>query len=218
MEIVHHLVDWVLHIDHHLTDLIAQYGTLTYLILFVVIFAETGFVVTPFLPGDSLLFAAGALAANEANGLNIHLLVLLMIVAAVGGNQLNYAIGRWIGPKVFERDYKLIKRSYLERTQGFYEKHGGKTIIYSRFIPIIRTFAPFVAGIGGMNAGRFTMFNAAGGVAWVALFTYVGYFFGNQPWVKTNFGAVVVGIILISLIPPVFAFIRMKMETKSNPA
>jgi membrane-associated protein len=214
MEILQTVADFVLHIDKHLNEVISQYGTLTYAILFFIIFAETGFVVTPFLPGDSLIFAAGALAANEANGLNVHLLAILMIVAAIAGNQLNYAIGRWLGPKVYEKDYKLIRRSYLERTHKFYEKHGGKTIIYSRFIPIIRTFAPFVAGIGDMPARRFTFFNVAGAVAWVVIFLYVGFYFGNRAEVKNNFSAIIVGIIIISLIPPVLAFIKVKMEAR----
>lgn len=218
MEILQTVIDWVLHIDRHLAELTAQYGALTYFILFMVIFAETGFVVTPFLPGDSLLFAAGALAANEASDLNVHLLTLLLIVAAIGGNQVNYAIGRWFGPKVYQNNYKLIKREYIDRTHEFYEKHGGKTIIYSRFIPIIRTFAPFVAGIGKMDPGRFTMFNVIGGITWVAGFMYVGFFFGNQPIVKNNFGLVMVAIVILSLLPAVIAYVRVKMESGKQSA
>ena len=214
MDIIHLLLDWVLHLDKHLAELISQYGALTYAILFFVIFAETGFVVTPFLPGDSLLFAAGAIAANNDANLNVHLLAILLIIAAVSGNQVNFAIGRWLGPHVLEKPNRLIKKQHLERTQKFYEKHGGKTIIYSRFAPIIRTFAPFVAGIGKMDTARFTMFNVIGGALWIALFLYAGFFFGNNPAVKKNFGIVVVGIIVISLLPAVVEFIRMRASRK----
>ncbi|GDX47520.1 MAG: DedA family protein [Bacteroidetes bacterium] len=215
MEFLHQLLDFIIHIDKHLTDIISQYGTLTYAILFVIIFSETGFVVTPFLPGDSLLFAAGALAANEANALQVHLLVVLLIIAAVAGNMVNYQVGRWIGPAVFNRNYKLLKREYLEKTQHFYEKHGGKTIIYSRFMPIIRTFAPFVAGVGKMTYSRFSTFNLAGGVIWVVLFTYAGYLFGNNDFVKNNFSAVVIMIIIVSLLPIVYEALKMRFRKAS---
>jgi membrane-associated protein len=214
MEFLQHILDFIIYIDKHLTDIISQYGTLTYAILFVIIFSETGFVVTPFLPGDSLLFAAGALAANEANELNVHLLAILLIIAAVSGNMINYQIGRWIGPAVFNRNYKFMKREYLERTQEFYERHGGKTIIYSRFMPIIRTFAPFVAGIGKMTYSRFSTFNLIGGIAWVIMFTYAGYWFGNYEIIKKNFSAVVIMIIIISLLPIAFEAIKMRFQKK----
>jgi membrane-associated protein len=214
MELIQQLFDFILHIDKHLTYIISQYGTLTYAILFVIIFSETGFVITPFLPGDSLLFAAGALAANEANALNVHLLVVLLIVAAISGNIVNYQIGRWIGPAVFNRNYKFLKKEYLERTQKFYEKHGGKTIIYSRFMPIIRTFAPFVAGVGKMALSRFHIFNIAGGSLWVFMFCYAGYWFGNNDFVKKNFSAVVIMIILLSLMPMVFEAVKMRFQKK----
>jgi membrane-associated protein len=214
MELIQQLFDFILHIDKHLTYIISQYGTLTYAILFVIIFSETGFVITPFLPGDSLLFAAGALAANEANALNVHLLVVLLIAAAISGNIVNYQIGRWIGPAVFNRNYKFLKKEYLERTQKFYEKHGGKTIIYSRFMPIIRTFAPFVAGVGKMALSRFHIFNIAGGALWVIMFCYAGYWFGNNDFVKKNFSAVVIMIILLSLMPMVFEAVKMRFQKK----
>lgn len=214
MEILKELIDFVLHIDRHLTDIISQYGALTYLILFIIIFSETGFVVTPFLPGDSLLFAAGALAANEANGLNVHLFVVILIVAAVTGNMLNYQIGKWIGPPVFNRNYRFLKKEYLERAHAFYEKYGGKAIIYSRFAPIIRTFAPFVAGVGEMKYSRFAFFNLAGGILWVVLFMYAGYFFGNNEFVKHNFSVVVIGIIIISLLPIVYEAVKSQTKKK----
>lgn len=208
MEIIHFLIDFVLHIDKHLTEIISQYGALTYVILFLIIFCETGFVVTPFLPGDSLLFAAGALAANEATGLNIFLLAALMIVAAVTGNMMNYQIGRWIGPKVFEMDKWFLKKKNLERTQEFFEKHGNLAIVLSRFMPIIRTFAPFVAGVGKMQYRRFSFYNLVGGISWVLLFLLVGYLFGNIPFVKEHFSYIVIGIIIASFIPVAVAFLR----------
>ena len=208
MELIHTLIDFVLHIDKHLTDIIAQYGMLTYLILFLIIFCETGFVVTPFLPGDSLLFAAGALAANEATGLNIFLLAILMIVAAVTGNMMNYQIGRWIGPKAFEMDKWFLKKKNLERTQEFFEKHGNLAIVLSRFMPIIRTFAPFVAGVGKMQYKRFSFYNLIGGISWVMLFLLVGYLFGNIPFVKEHFSYIVIGIIVASFVPVVIALMR----------
>ncbi len=208
MELIHSLIDFILHIDKHLTDIIAQYGMLTYLILFLIIFCETGFVVTPFLPGDSLLFAAGALAANEATGLNIFLLAVLMIVAAVTGNMMNYQIGIWIGPKAFEMDKWFLKKKNLERTQEFFEKHGNLAMVLSRFMPIIRTFAPFVAGVGKMQYRRFSIYNLIGGTSWVMLFLLVGYLFGNIPFVKEHFSYIVIGIIIASFIPFVIALMK----------
>src|SRR5690606_24718047 len=170
-----------MHIDKHLVDIVNDYQTWTYLILFFIIFAETGFVVTPFLPGDSLLFAAGAIIAKPESGLNIFLMCLLLIVAAILGDLVNYHIGDYIGPKAFSGKYKLLKKEYLEKTQQFYEKHGGKTIIYARFIPIIRTFAPFIAGIGTMSYLRFATYNVVGAIAWVVSFLLLGFFFGGLP-------------------------------------
>ena len=192
-------IDLFLHLDHHLSGVFAKYGVWTYAILFLIVFLETGVVVTPFLPGDSLLFAAGALSAS--GGLNPVLLFVLLASAAILGDTVNYAIGRATGPRVFREDVRWLKRDYLERTHRFYEKHGGKTIILARFVPIVRTFAPFVAGVGTMSYGRFVVYNIAGGILWTALFTFGGYFFGNLPVVKENFSFVILGIILVSVAP-----------------
>jgi len=193
------LVSLFLHLDDHLIELFAKYGVWTYAILFLIVFLETGVVVTPFLPGDSLLFAAGALSAS--GGLNPVLLFVLLATAAILGDTVNYAIGRATGPRVFREDVRWLKREYLERTHRFYEKHGGKTIILARFVPIVRTFAPFVAGVGTMSYPRFVVYNIAGGLLWTALFTFGGYFFGNLPVVKENFSFVILGIILVSIAP-----------------
>lgn len=214
MELIHTLIDFVLHIDKHLTVLVSEYGTLTFLILFAIIFCETGLVVTPFLPGDSLLFAAGAIAALDGSGLNVHLLVVLMIVAAFTGNLLNYSVGRYIGPKVFEGNYRFIKKEYLDRTKKFFDNYGSMTIVYTRFAPILRTFAPFIAGVGQMKYPRFMLYNFIGGVLWVVIFTYAGYYFGNLPFVQQNFEVIVLGIIGISLIPSIFLFLKAKLEKK----
>ncbi len=199
MEIVTYLIDLFLHLDEHLNLIIAQYGTWSYLILFLVIFMETGFVVTPFLPGDSLLFAAGAFAATGA--FNVVLLFLLLFGAAVLGDTVNYWIGHYIGPRAFEMNTRFLKREYLIRTQEFYERHGGKTIFLARFIPIIRTFAPFVAGVGTMSYGRFIAYNIFGGFVWTAGFIFGGYFFGNIPFVSENFTLVILAIIFVSVLP-----------------
>ncbi|HKZ37892.1 MAG TPA: DedA family protein [Chryseolinea sp.] len=208
MEIIRTIIDFILHIDQHLVEIVSNYKTWTYLILFLIIFAETGFVVTPFLPGDSLLFAAGAIIAKPESNLNIVLTCLLLIVAAILGDLVNYHIGKFIGVKAFSGKYKLLKKEYLQKTQDFYNKHGGKTIIYARFIPIIRTFAPFVAGIGTMSYFRFATYNVVGGIAWVTSFLLLGYFFGGLPVIKDNFTYVILGIILVSILPPIIEVIR----------
>lgn len=200
MDLLLSFVDIVLHLDRHLATLVENYGTFIYVILFAIIFSETGFVVTPFLPGDSLLFVAGALAA--VGGMDIVLLNVTLIVAAVLGNSLNYAIGRYLGPKVFHwEDSRFFNRRALEKTHAFYEQHGGKTLIISRFLPLFRTFAPFVAGIGAMSKTSFTLYNLTGALLWVMSLTLAGYFFGNLPWIKANLSLVILGIIIVSLIP-----------------
>jgi membrane-associated protein len=202
-------IDLVLHLDRHLVDIVSQYHYWVYGILFAVVFAETGFVVTPILPGDSLLFATGALAAVDTSGtLNAPLLSALLGVAAVLGNSLNYAIGRFIGPAAFSGRYRLLKVEYLRRTEAFFARYGGVAIFLSRFMPIIRTFMPFVAGVGHMPYARFQGYNIAGGFCWVLLFIWGGYLFGNIPLVKNNFGLVTIFIVLVSLLPMAVAFFR----------
>ncbi len=210
MEIINSFFDMLLHIDKHLLNLVSDYSNWTYLILFCIIFCETGLVITPFLPGDSLLFAAGAIAALGL--LNIWVLIGLLILAAFLGDSVNYSIGRFFGRRVFEREYWLIKQKHLIRTQDFYVKHGGKTIIIARFVPIIRTFAPFVAGIGRMNYAQFLNYNLIGGVLWVTICSIAGYFFGNIPVVKNNFSMVLLAIIAISLLPMLIEFGRYKLK------
>ena len=205
------LIDLVLHLDKHLVELLAHYDVWIYAILFGVIFAETGFVVTPFLPGDSLLFAVGALAAVDTSGkLNALLAFLLLAAAAVLGNTVNYSIGRAIGPPAFSGRYRLLKVEYLRRTEEFFERYGGMAVVLSRFMPIIRTFAPFVAGVGRMSYGRFLGYNLLGGVSWVLVFLWGGYLFGNIPLVKQNFGIVTIVIILVSLVPLLLTFLRSR--------
>jgi len=214
MEILNYLIDFFIHIDSHLSELIQDYGSWFYVILFIVIFCETGLVVTPFLPGDSLLFASGALAAISSEHLNVHLLVVMLIVAAVSGDACNYFIGKFFGKKLFRNpDSKIFKQSYLEKTHRFYEKHGGKTIIIARFVPIIRTFAPFVGGMGNMHYPRFFIFNVTGGIAWVTLFTYAGYFFGELEFVKKNLSVLMIAIVLLSVIPAIVEVIRNKHKS-----
>lgn len=210
MELIQTLIDFILHIDKHLVEIVSEYQTWTYLILFIIIFAETGFVVTPFLPGDSLLFAAGAIIARPESGLNIVLMMALLIVAAILGDLVNYHIGDYVGPKAFSGKYKLLKKEYLEKTQNFYIKHGGKTIIYARFVPIVRTFAPFIAGIGTMSYARFASYNVIGAVAWVCSFLLIGFYFGGLPVIKQNFTYVIFGIIVVSLIPPLIEILKKK--------
>lgn len=212
MEFISAAIDFFLHIDVHLNELILQYGVLTYGILFAIIFAETGFVFTPFLPGDSLLFAAGTFAARGS--FDVYLLAILLITAAIAGDNINYWVGRKLGIKLFERYSKLLKKEYLEKTQKFYEKHGGKTIILARFFPIIRTFSPFVAGLGKMKYSRFVLNDVAGGIIWISVFVFGGYFFGNIPFVQKNFSLVIVVIVVISVIPAISEFVRHRMKKK----
>lgn len=215
MELIKDFIDLFLHLDKHLEVIINNYGLLTYMILFLIIFTETGVVIMPFLPGDSLLFAVGTFAALGL--LNIYLVLVLLLTAAVLGDTVNYWIGNYIGPKVFERDYRFLKKEYLFRTQRFYEKHGGKTIVIARFLPIIRTFAPFVAGVGTMHYTRFLAYNFLGGFIWVLGFTLLGYFFGNIPAVKNNFSLVILGIIALSVVPPIYEYIRHKIRQQNKP-
>jgi membrane-associated protein len=216
MDFIRTFVEFFLHLDRHLNQgFIATYGVWIYAILFLIIFCETGLVVTPFLPGDSLLFAAGALAALDTSGtLNVFVLFILLSIAAIAGDTVNYFVGSFIGLKIFERKIPFLKREYLDRTHEFYEKYGGKTIILARFVPIVRTFAPFVAGLGTMNYARFVAYNVIGGVCWVALFVFGGYIFGNIPVIKENFSIVTVVIILISLVPIAIEFVRSRRRPK----
>jgi membrane-associated protein len=211
MEFISYLIDLFLHLDVHLNAIIQAYGVWTYALLFIIIFMETGLVITPFLPGDSLLFAAGTFAAMGS--LNIWVLLIVCSAAAILGDTVNYWIGHFIGPKAFSGDTRFLKKEYLDRTHAFYEKHGGKTIILARFIPIIRTFAPFVAGIGAMTYSHFITYNVIGGIAWVALFTLGGYFFGSLPFVRHNFELVVIAIIGISVLPMVIEFLRGRIKS-----
>jgi len=214
MDSIKHIIDLFLHVDKHLLDLVQTYGVWAYGILFAVVFMETGLVVTPFLPGDSLLFAAGALAG--AGALEIRILVPLLIAAAVIGDNLNYLIGRHVGPRVFHERSRFFKQEYLFRTRDFFAKHGGKTLVLARFVPIIRTFAPFVAGIGRMRYPRFLAFSIAGGTFWVCLFALLGYFFGGLPVVKENFSIAVLAIIALSLTPMVVEVIKARREPRSS--
>ena len=217
MELISRLIDFFLHLDKHLNDVITDYGAWTYLLLFIIVFCETGLVVTPLLPGDSLLFAAGALAAISGSPLNVLLLFALLGLAAILGDTANYWIGSYVGPKVFhKKNVRLLNRQYLDRTHQFYEKYGGKTIIIARFIPIIRTFAPFVAGIGSMTYWRFIVYNIVGGIGWVAICLFAGYWFGKIPIVKRNFTIVIIAIVFISLLPGLIEFIRHR--TRSSKA
>ena len=210
MELVAQIWDIVVHLDRHLQWLVANYGVWIYAILFAIVFAETGLVVTPFLPGDSLLFVCGALAA--VGGLDMTLLVVVLISAAVIGDSVNYSFGRWVGPRVFREDRKWLNRKHLDRTHEFYERHGGKTIVIARFVPIIRTYAPFVAGIGAMGYTRFLAYNVGGAVLWVVSLGYAGYFFGNIPWVKQNLSLVILGIIVLSMVPLVVEYLRHRKK------
>ena len=217
-------IDFVLHLDKYLNVIISSVGGWTYLVLFFVIFIETGLVITPFLPGDSLLFAAGAVAAlgnsSPVPGFKINVIVLYILVAlaAVLGDTVNYWIGHYVGPRVFTGEVRWLKKEYLDRAQTFYEKYGGKAIFLGRFVPIIRTFVPFVAGIGNMRYGYFISYNIFGGIVWTALFTFAGYFFGNVPFVKNNFSLVVIAIVLISVIPVIVEYMRSRKNRSSTIA
>jgi membrane-associated protein len=211
MDLIAKFIDVLVHLDTHLLDIARDYGPGVYAVLFLIIFCETGLVVTPFLPGDSLLFIAGALAAGGV--MNVHLLVLVLMLAAVLGDSLNFAIGRWIGPRVFRyEDSWFFKKAYVERTHHYFERYGGRTIIIARFVPVVRTYAPFVAGVGQMEYRRFLMFNVVGGAIWVALIAYAGYLFGTVPLVKENLTLVIFGIILLSISPAVFEVLRHKLK------
>jgi membrane-associated protein len=211
MELIAWFIDVVLNLDKHLIEMVEQYGVWIYAILFAIIFSETGFVVTPFLPGDSLLFVAGAVAAT--GGMNVHLLAALLIAAAVLGNSVNYAVGRWLGRHFFtNRGSRWLNPAHLEKAHAFYEQHGGKAVVISRFLPIVRTYIPFVAGMAAMEPVRYTAFNVAGAVLWVGSLCYAGYFFGNIPWIRGNLTAIIVGIIVVSLLPLAYAFLRSRMS------
>lgn len=217
MDFLRIALDWLLHLDKHLTELVEWAGPWSYLILFLIVFAETGLVVTPFLPGDSLLFAAGAIAALGSRNLEPWTLCLVLIVAAILGDTVNYGVGKLVGGKVFEREHRWIRREHLLRTQAFYEKHGGKTIVLARFVPIVRTFAPFIAGVGTMNYRRFVAYNVGGAFLWVMLFVWAGVWFGNLPAVRSNFTLVIFGIILLSVLPIVIEFVRARRARASLP-
>ena len=205
------IVDFVLHFDKHLLEFVRDYGSWVYAILFTIIFAETGFVVTPFLPGDSLLFAAGALCATGE--LNLAAMLGLLIFAAFAGNAVNYSVGRFIGPRVFQSGHRLLNKQYLDRAHAFFEQYGGKAIVLGRFVPIVRTFVPFVAGAAQMTTGSFVAYNAAGAVAWVSLCLLAGWFFGNIPIIKNNFSLVTIGIVFVSILPILIEYVR---STKSS--
>lgn len=212
MEILTQFIDLILHLDKHLSVLVQQYGLWIYALLFFIIFAETGFVVFPFLPGDSLLFVAGALAALGEGGMDISTLMLVLSVAAITGNMMNYQIGRYFGPKVFQwENSRFFNRDALVKTHAFYEKHGGKMLVMSRFLPLFRTFAPFVAGIGAMPYGKFTLFNLIGAISWVVSLCMAGFWLGNIPWIKTNLSLIIIGIMVVSLIPIAVGFVKARM-------
>lgn len=217
IDLIKQLIDFILHIDRHLAEIIANYGLWTYGVLFLIIFAETGLVVMPLLPGDSLLFAAGALCALPATGLNVHLLALLLFIASVLGDTVNYWAGHKIGPAVFKREDSVwLRQKHLQRAHDFFEKYGGRAIIFARFVPIVRTFVPFVAGVGAMTYRRFFAFNVIGGFVWIYSFTYLGYFFGNLPVVKSNFGLVIIGIIILSVLPIAVELLREWRKSRQS--
>ena len=211
------MIDIILHLDVHLLTWVKDYGIWIYAILFAIIFSETGFVVTPFLPGDSLLFVAGAIAA--AGEMNVYALVALLSLAAILGNTVNYAIGRWLGKTFFrEGGARWLNRKHLDKAHEFYERHGGKAVVISRFLPIVRTYVPFVAGMAAMTPREYTMYNVVGAVLWVGLLTFAGFFFGNIPWVKGNLTAIIIGIVVVSLLPLAYAFVKSRMANKAAGA
>ncbi len=216
IDLLRFLIDFIIHLDQHLGELIGRYGTGTYVILALIIFAETGLVVMPLLPGDSLLFAAGAFAG--LGSLNPWILFVLLTAMAIIGDTVNYWIGSWVGPRAFSGEIRWLKKEYLDKTHAFFAKHGGKTIILARFVPIIRTFAPFVAGVGTMNYSRFLAYNVVGAVVWVGLFVWLGYFFGNLPVVRENFGLVIIAIIVVSVLPIVVEAIKARRESLRSRA
>jgi membrane-associated protein len=216
MEVLQGILDFLLHVDQHLNEIIINYKVWTYLILFIIIFAETGFVVTPFLPGDPLLFASGALIAAGGTGIDIYLLALILSAAAVLGNFMNYAIGSFLGTRVFKPTNKILKLEYYESTNEFFTKHGGKAVIFSRYFPVLRTFVPFVAGIGKMKFRLFALYNISGGILWIISFLTLGFVFGNIPIVKENFTVVIVAITLLSSVPPVIAGVKAKIRRKKR--
>lgn len=215
MEVLHQVIDFIIHIDVHLSEIIRDYRVWTYLILFLIIFAETGFVVTPFLPGDSLLIAAGALVSVGDTGMNIYLLALLLVIAAITGNTVNYEIGRYLGIRVFKPHNKILKYEYLEQTQAFFLKHGAKAIILGRFLPILRTVVPFVAGIGKLDRMRFNYLNIVGGVIWIVLLLFAGYFLGQFEFFKNNFSMIILVVIVITLLPAVYAGVASRFPKKT---
>ena len=217
MELIQQLIDLVLHVDQHLDALITRFGIWFYLLMFLVVFCETGLVVTPFLPGDSLLFALGAFAARGS--LNLALLLILLPIAAILGDMVNYWCGVWLGPKIFRGDkIRFLRKDHLDRTHAFYEKYGAKTIVLARFVPIVRTFAPFVAGMGRMSYGKFSLYNVLGALLWVGLFVPAGYFFADHPLVRKNFTLVMLAIIVISVLPAVFEILRERSKRNKSSA
>lgn len=216
MEIMSHLVDFILHIDKQLAQLVQDYHYWIYAILFLILFCETGLVITPFLPGDSLLFIAGALSALPGNALNIHLVVILLLLAAILGDSVNYFFGKILGERLFSNpDSKIFRRVYLQKTEAFYQSHGGKTLILARFVPIIRTFAPFVAGMGHMSYDRFATYNITGALLWVLLLTYAGFFFGNLPVISNNISLITILIVLLSVLPAIFEVLRHRFRANA---
>lgn len=215
MESIKHILDFILHFDEHLAQIVEQYGFLTYGLIFLIIFLETGVVIAPFLPGDSLLFVLGALASQ--NIMNIWLLYILLLAAAIGGDTLNYWIGHHLGPRVFKKENsRFLKREYLDKTEQYYKKYGGKTVILARFIPIVRTFAPFVAGVGSMTYSSFIFYNVVGGFLWVTLFLFLGYFFGTIPFIKEHFHELVLVIIVLSVVPVIIEVVKHRKEAKKK--
>lgn len=216
MQLIKGLIDFILHIDVHLSQIILSYGLWSYFILFFIVFVETGLVVMPFLPGDSLIFAAGAFAA--LGSLNILTVFLVFGAAAVLGNTANYHIGRYLGDKIYSKNYKFLRREYIDRTNNFYDRYGGITIVITRFMPIIRTFAPFVAGVGKMSYLKFHSYNIVGGLMWVGLFSFAGFFFGNLPAVRHNFTIVILAIIFVSILPGVIGYLKVKLQKQEEPS